>query len=74
MVSSGIREPKLWPVPTRNPYDFSEIRFGVLGSPPPIMDDRTILNMIKCQNEDCKAGDWTIKRGLAGDKGNGKDL
>ncbi|KAL7725518.1 hypothetical protein ACLKA6_010088 [Drosophila palustris] len=42
--------------------------------PPPIMEDRTILDMIKRQNEDCVTEDWTIKRGLARDKGNGKEL
>ncbi|KAL7726003.1 hypothetical protein ACLKA6_005751 [Drosophila palustris] len=38
------------------------------------MEDRTILDMIKRQNEDCVTEDWTIKRGLARDKGNGKEF
>jgi len=39
------------------------------------MENQPTLNMIKCQNEDVKTGDSTIKRGLARDKErNGKDL
>ncbi|KAL7725328.1 hypothetical protein ACLKA6_013506 [Drosophila palustris] len=36
--------------------------------------DMIKLDMIKRQNEDCITGDWTIKRGLARDKGNVKEL
>jgi len=36
------------------------------------MEDRTILNMIKGQNEYFKTWDWTIKREFARDKGNAR--
>ncbi|XP_036347572.1 uncharacterized protein LOC118756950 [Rhagoletis pomonella] len=42
--------------------------------PPPLVEDETSLALIKCQNVDVIPDDWTIVRGRARDKGNGKDL
>ncbi|KAL7729486.1 hypothetical protein ACLKA6_009042 [Drosophila palustris] len=67
----------LWPgakidvVPTDQVPERTIIKVWI---PPPNMEVRTILDMIKRQNKDCVTEDWTIKRGLARDKGNGKEL
>ena len=42
--------------------------------PPPILDDQSILKLIKGQNKELGAENWTIVRGRARDKSEGKDL
>ena len=42
--------------------------------PPPILEDSNTLSLLKMQNADAMPDDWTIVRGRARDKGNGKDL
>ncbi|XP_059226101.1 uncharacterized protein LOC131998067 [Stomoxys calcitrans] len=42
--------------------------------PPPVLEDDAILSLLKGQNKHLLAESWTIVRGRARDKGNGKDL
>ncbi|XP_037824235.1 uncharacterized protein LOC119612497 [Lucilia sericata] len=42
--------------------------------PPPILEDKSILTLIKSQNKELGTDDWTIERGRTRDNGEGKDL
>lgn len=42
--------------------------------PPPILEDEAILRLVKVQNKYLQSQDWSIVRGRARDKGDGKDL
>ncbi|KAI8128592.1 hypothetical protein CVS40_1760 [Lucilia cuprina] len=42
--------------------------------PPPILEHKSILTLIKRQNKELVTDDWTIERGRTRDNGEGKDL
>lgn len=71
----GIGE--LWPGAKLEIVSLDEVPFQTtvrVWVPPPILEDESILTLIKRQNKGLRTENWTIERGHARDKGEGKDL
>lgn len=67
----------LWPgmkveiVPIDQIPSWTTVRVWI---PPPVLEDEAILRLVKVQNKCFQTQDWSIVRGRARDKGDGKDL